>query len=108
MTEENEQFAEIFCLIVEIAEKDNIFAINQFPACWERELPNGWAFAVNGHREAIADKRGGSVSPFHAAIYRNNTFQGFVDPYGGILISSEVESTLITVMKSVLGMKSNA
>lgn len=85
-----ETYSVAFYKISELAQKLGVQNINKLPACWEHDLPNGWRFHVNGHNDPIEDSRTVTVPPFHASIWKNDDFAGFISPSGGTLIGIEM------------------
>lgn len=75
----------LFLLLCELGEKDNIPPLNEHVACWERKIDDQWWIAVNGHRDAIKNSRGGTVPPFNCIVEFNGWPAGMFDPYGGII-----------------------
>ena len=59
--------------------------LNKWPACWEIDVDERWAIAVNGHRNTRKDSRGGDVPPYHASIWYNGWPAGLISPVQGVI-----------------------
>lgn len=98
-----EHLSEVFCEIMNLAEKMNVANIGALDGCWEPSLPDEWFVAVNGHKEKTACSRGAVVGPFAAYFERRGMPVGVVGPMHGVVAGASVEDEIIAVLRKAQG-----
>ena len=98
-----------FALIMRLAEKDKVKAINKLDGCWERRIDDNWQISLNGHPHTVLNSRDMEVLGFSCLIEFNGFPAGMLDPAGGIIAAGQAanEDTFIEAIERILDEKNN-
>ena len=81
------QIPEVLSKIIDLALREGVESINEYPGCWYRKVDERWEFWMNAHGETIDTEQGVSVPPYEVYVQYNGWPAGFVGPSGGIIAS---------------------
>ena len=96
--------SEVFSLVCELGIALGVRNINTLVGCWEHQVDEHWAIALNAHDHEVECSHGTKVPGFCCYLQFNGWPAGFVGPQGGTMAAGSIanENLLCDALRNAI------